>query len=134
MQVASRYALVWGIVYPFPYLAASPAYTSMLLAWSLTEVIRYVYFALSLSMGEPPAWFTWLRYSTFTVLYPIGISSECWMIWSAVEPAANVHPLLPWSLYVVLASYVPGSYVLYTHMLKQRRKVLARLRTGGKAE
>ncbi len=133
MQVASRYLLVWPVVYPFPHLAAAPAYTSMLLAWSLTEVIRYAYFALALTLPagrQPPAWFTVLRYSTFTVLYPVGISSECLMIWSARAPAAALHPLLPWALYAVLAIYIPGSYVMYTYMLRQRRKVLARLKQG----
>lgn len=128
MQVLSRFVLVWAVVYPFPQLAASPFYSSMLLAWSLTEVIRYTYFAVSLSSagGCPPA-FTWLRYSTFTVLYPVGILSECAMIWLAAEgPAAALHELAPWVLRAVLVLYVPGSYIMYTHMMKQRRKVLAR--------
>ncbi|EFW98819.1 phosphatase-like protein [Grosmannia clavigera kw1407] len=135
MQVASRLLLVWAIVYPFPAeTTSSPFYTSMVLAWSLTEVIRYSYFALSLARGPerpPPSWFTALRYSTFLVLYPVGISSEVRLVYLAAttpSAAATLHPLYPAALYAVLAVYVPGSYILYTHMLAQRRKVLRRLK------
>ncbi|KAG9594591.1 PTPLA-domain-containing protein, partial [Aureobasidium melanogenum] len=77
MQVASRILLIWGIVYPFPNTVAfSPIYSSMLIAWSVTEVIRYSYFAINLSAGSVPAIWMWLRYNTFFVLYPLGISSE----------------------------------------------------------
>jgi very-long-chain (3R)-3-hydroxyacyl-CoA dehydratase len=63
MQVASRLLLVWGIGYNFPDTTKySPAYSSMLVAWSVTEVIRYSYFVFVLSgMGVPRLW-TWLRY------------------------------------------------------------------------
>ena len=138
MQVASRLLLVWAVVYPFPNATTSSVFfTSMLLAWSLTEVIRYFYFALSLARsnaGRTPAvpdWFTTLRYSTFLVLYPIGISSEVRLVYlAAVTPGAadSVHPLYPYVFYAILAIYVPGSYILYTHMLAQRRKVLRKLK------
>lgn len=109
----------------------------MLLAWSATEVIRYFYFALSLARANAdterpvPAWFTRLRYSTFLVLYPLGISSEVRLIYlAAATPGAaeSLHPYYPLALYAILGIYVPGSYILYTHMLAQRRKVLRRLK------
>ncbi len=124
-QVASRLFLVWGIVFLFPGTARSAFYTSMLVAWSATELVRYSYFALALCGVQPRA-LTWLRYSTFIVLYPLGIVSECRLILLASGPAARVHPLAPLVLYAVLVIYVPGSYVLYTHMLRQRRKTLSK--------
>ncbi|KFA68833.1 hypothetical protein S40285_01150, partial [Stachybotrys chlorohalonatus IBT 40285] len=127
MQVASRFILVWGIVYPFSHLAQSPFYTSMLVAWSITEVIRYSYFALTLS-GFQPRFLTWLRYNTFFVLYPLGISSECALLWLATEPAGQRSELAKWVLYTVLLVYIPGSYTLYTYMMSQRRKVLRDLK------
>lgn len=70
MQVASRLLLVWGIGYAFPQTTRfSPAYSSMLLAWSVTEVIRYGYFALALSASVPRVW-TWLRYVSLS-LFPL---------------------------------------------------------------
>ncbi|KAK7753458.1 hypothetical protein SLS62_004533 [Diatrype stigma] len=128
MQVFSRYAIVWGVTDLFPGIARdSPAYASMLLAWSTTEVIRYSYFALTLAAGgKPPAPLHWLRYHAFFVLYPVGISSEAWLIWRAVEPARDaVHPYYSTALFLyVVAVYPPSAYILYTHMMTQRRKVM----------
>ncbi|KAI0013894.1 tyrosine phosphatase-like protein [Xylariaceae sp. FL0662B] len=126
MQVFSRYAIVWGVTGPFPQLARSPAYSTMLVAWATTEVIRYSYFALTLARaGQPPRALHWLRYHAFFVLYPLGISSEAILIWYAVGPANALHPLYSMFLfgYVALV-YPPAAYVLYTHMMAQRRKVL----------
>ncbi|KAL7927924.1 hypothetical protein ACQKWADRAFT_318007 [Trichoderma austrokoningii] len=102
MQVASRFLLVWGVLFLYPYLAIqAPTYSSMLVAWSVTEVIRYTYFALTLS-GMTPRILTWLRYNTFFILYPVGILSECSLVYLAARSA----------------------YILYTHMMAQRRKVM----------
>jgi len=140
MQVSSRLLLVWGVVHLFPSLAKSAGYSSMLLAWSITEVIRYSYFVLSLN-GFQPKLVTWLRYNTFYVLYPLGISSECWMIWNAIEPAKAWRVEYAYLLQLILFAYTPGkiscwcwvelrlmciagSYILFTHMMSQRRKVM----------
>jgi hypothetical protein len=58
MQVASRLLLVWGIAYPFSETTKySLAYSTMLIAWSVTEVIRYSYFVFALSgQGVPKIW------------------------------------------------------------------------------
>jgi very-long-chain (3R)-3-hydroxyacyl-CoA dehydratase len=115
MQVASRFLLVWGVLFLYPYLAIqAPTYSSMLVAWSVTEVIRYTYFALTLS-GLTPRILTWLRYNTFFILYPIGILSECSLVYlAAVGPAATATEaplsLMPYVLYGVLAVYVPGKF------------------------
>jgi very-long-chain (3R)-3-hydroxyacyl-CoA dehydratase len=123
MQVSSRLLLVWGIINNFPYLAKSAIYSSMLIAWSITEVIRYFYFTLSLS-GFLPGFITWLRYNTFYVLYPLGISSECWLIYTAIMPARNKRQEYAWVLQLILFVYVPGSYILFTHMMAQKRKIM----------
>ncbi|KAJ5669414.1 hypothetical protein N7462_010484 [Penicillium macrosclerotiorum] len=133
MQVASRLLLVWGIMFPFAgdivgadgvAQLGDYAYLGCVGAWGITEIIRYGFFAITLSGNTVPAWWTWLRYNTFYILYPIGISSECTLIFKALEPAAAINPLFRWALIAILIIYVPGSYVLYTHMIAQRRKVL----------
>ncbi|EOD48515.1 Protein-tyrosine phosphatase-like PTPLA [Neofusicoccum parvum] len=124
-EVASRLLLVWGIAYPFPHSTShSPAFAGMLLAWSVTEVIRYSYFVFLLSSGRIPSFLSWLRYNTFYVLYPLGISCECWLVYKAIGPAGEVNPLIAYGLWAVLAIYVPGSYILYSHMMAQRRRVM----------
>ena len=60
LQVSSRLVLVWAVVDRFPQLGESWAYSAMLLAWSLTEGVRYSYFVLSLR-GAVPKPLTWLR-------------------------------------------------------------------------
>ncbi|KAF2156684.1 PTPLA-domain-containing protein [Myriangium duriaei CBS 260.36] len=125
MQVASRLFLVWGPVSQFTGIAGfSRAYSSMLFAWSVTEVIRYSFFAFSLGLGSVPDFLLWLRYNTFFVLYPIGITSECILIFKTISAALEQNFLLGALWVVVLFVYVPGSYILYTHMMAQRRKVM----------
>lgn len=129
MQVASRLLLVWGIVQPFPFVAESPGYSSMLVAWSVTEVIRYSYFVFNLS-GYNPGIVTWFRYNTFYVLYPLGISSECWLLSNAISPAGKLHPVFGWALQIIRLIYIPGSYILFTHMIAQRKKVFKSMKSA----
>lgn len=146
MQVASRLLLVWGVGYNFPQTTRnSPAYSGMLFAWSVTEVIRYSYFVFVLSgLGVPRLW-TWLRYAlfspfeavcaglltkacfrynTFLVLYPLGVASETWLIFKAIGPAEKMRKEYGVVLWAILATYVPGFYMLFTYMLGQRRKIM----------
>ncbi|KAL8763219.1 MAG: hypothetical protein Q9184_000937 [Pyrenodesmia sp. 2 TL-2023] len=121
LQVSSRLFLVWAIVDHFPAATStSPFYSSMLVAWSATEVVRYSYFVLNLR-GSVSGFMTWLRYNMFYVLYPMGITSECVLVWKASEAAGEPWRWVGW---IVLGLYVPGSYVLYTYMIAQRRKVM----------
>ena len=98
----------------------------MLLAWSVTEVIRYSYFAFTLasaalaagssgSMAEEKSGIllqllTWLRYSTFFVLYPVGILSEWWLVYNAATGPAGpeVGRWYEYLMIVVLVAYLPG--------------------------
>ncbi|PYH96829.1 PTPLA-domain-containing protein [Aspergillus ellipticus CBS 707.79] len=142
MQVASRILLVWGIMYLFreggvvggdgvvvggieeKAKTGDYGFLGCLVAWGVTECIRYGFFALQVSGWGVPGWWAWLRYNTFYVLYPLGITSECVMVVMALGPAAEWMPVYRWFLVAVLGIYVPGSYILYTHMIAQRRKAL----------
>ena len=102
IQVSSRLLLVWGITEQFsavraPFLSSchththippqaqtNPLYASMILAWSITEVIRYAFYAFSLLGREPPRALTYLRYTTFYALYPLGAGSEAFLILATV--------------------------------------------------
>ena len=52
------------------------------------------------------------RYNTFYVLYPLGISSECTLVYKALTPAAELNPLYWWFFVIVLGIYVPGMFSL----------------------
>ncbi|KAK7530950.1 tyrosine phosphatase-like protein [Phyllosticta citribraziliensis] len=134
MQVASRLLLVWGVAFFLPDAVADGgadggwAWAGMLVAWSVTEVVRYGYFVCVLGRGgRVPGALGWARYNFFYALYPLGITCECWLVaravWSGVAEEA-FGPLAKWALVGVLGVYVPGSYVLYTHMISQRRRVM----------
>ncbi|PLB54934.1 phosphatase-like protein [Aspergillus steynii IBT 23096] len=134
MQVASRLLVVWGVLYLFGgdivgnaqqgAQTGDAAFLGCLTAWGVTECIRYGFFALQVLGTGVPGWWTWLRYNTFYVLYPLGITSECVLVVKALAPAGEFEPLYRWFLIAVLGIYVPGSYILYTHMIAQRKKVL----------
>ncbi|KAH8704122.1 putative phosphatase-like protein [Talaromyces proteolyticus] len=146
MQVASRFLVVWGVMFTFhegaEYVASVPsgagilgnegvtqygdyAFLGCMFAWGITECIRYGFFAMQLAGVGVPGFWLWLRYNTFFVLYPIGISSECVLIYLGLEPAGQfVSEYYKYFLIAMLGVYVPGSYILYTHMMTQRRKVM----------
>ncbi|CDO75667.1 hypothetical protein BN946_scf184941.g20 [Trametes cinnabarina] len=138
IQVGSRLYLVWGITYQFPETHSNPLYASMVLSWSITEVVRYTFYACNL-LGSEPRLLFFLRYTLFYVLYPTGASSEALLIYATLphtdgfaealfrttNALEGAHALVRQVLFFV---WWPGLYVMYTHMMKQRRKVYG----GGK--
>jgi len=140
MQVTSRLILVWAIVEQYESARINPIYASMVLAWSVTEIIRYSFYASNLLKYEP-RWLLWLRYNTFFVLYPVGAGSEAALIFSTLPSSApslsgsswTTKAWGPWD-YVRATLFLiwwPALYVLFSHMMQQRRKVLGKS-TGSK--
>ncbi|KAF4621163.1 hypothetical protein D9613_000611 [Agrocybe pediades] len=138
MQVSSRLFLVWGITEQFPEVRSNPLYSSMVLAWSLTEIIRYSFYAFNL-VGLNPRVLSFLRYTTFYILYPLGASSEAFLIYATLPSSS---PIPGWQAWIqgmwkptdyaralLFAIWWPGLYVMYTYMIVQRRKVLGKPKT-----
>ncbi|KAH7910590.1 PTPLA-domain-containing protein [Hygrophoropsis aurantiaca] len=128
MQVSSRLFCVWAIVVRYPATHTNPIYTTMISAWALTEVPRYMFYMISLMGVEPPKALVWLRYSTFYILYPLGASSEAFLMLSTIPEWAN-NAWVSWAPedYVragLFCIWWPGLYAMYSHMMQQRRKVL----------
>nr|AGN32874.1 protein tyrosine phosphatase [Trypanosoma rangeli] len=143
IQVSSRLLVLFGALrIGVTDARSSPCFTHMVVAWSLSEVIRYAYYATSLlDVKSKPL--TWLRYSAFMLLYPVGISGEIGCFYKALP---YIKAKKPWSMelpnrynwtfswyntvwFVLLGLYPYGSYVMYTYMLQQRRKVLGATKT-----
>ncbi|KAJ6989798.1 very-long-chain (3R)-3-hydroxyacyl-CoA dehydratase PASTICCINO 2 [Populus alba x Populus x berolinensis] len=51
---------------------------------AVLEIIRYSFFGVKEVLGFAPSWLMWLRYSTFLLLYPTGISSEVGLVYFAL--------------------------------------------------
>lgn len=138
-QIASRLYLTWGILWSFPEIQNHILVSSLVISWSITEIIRYSFFGTKEAFGSPPSWLLWLRYSTFLVMYPVGISSEVGLIYFAlphIKVSEKYCIRMPnkWNFafdyfygaIIALGIYVPGSPHLYTYMLGQRKKALAK--------
>ncbi|KAL5222742.1 hypothetical protein ABZP36_027455 [Zizania latifolia] len=83
-QIGSRLFLTWGVLWSFPETHSHILVTSLVISWSITEVIRYSFFGMKEAFGFTPSWLLWLRYSTFMLLYPTGICSEVGLIYIAL--------------------------------------------------
>lgn len=60
IQVASRLFMVWGVTERYSQAWSSPFYASMVLAWAITECIRYPFYANQLLGQEGPG-LLWAR-------------------------------------------------------------------------
>lgn len=140
LQVLSRLIVLYGAVEIGDSDARkSPIFVQMVIAWSLSEIIRYAFYTLN-TFHLKPKLLTWLRYSAFMVLYPVGITGEFGCLYKALP---YIHENKTWTvqlpntmnfvfnwyymvIFILVGIYPYGSYVMYTYMLSQRRKVLAR--------
>lgn len=108
----------------------------MLFAWSLTEMIRYSFYAFNL-INCNIGLLTWLRYTLFIALYPMGVSGEMWCYFDSLSylkssgfmrldmPNAYNFTFSPYVVTImILLAYGPGFPPLYFHMFAQRKKVL----------
>ena len=149
LQIASRVFVV-ALYNWLPSIANSSAIYTLAVAWGITEITRYSWYALNIWNANPKL-FTWFRYSTFLVLYPIGVFGELLSIWHALPSLAKgkyptggampyfvEHILMPacgflnvqpdvLMQYLVFPLYGVGLVFLYTYMLNQRSKALKKL-------
>jgi very-long-chain (3R)-3-hydroxyacyl-CoA dehydratase len=137
VQVISRVQLIL-VHYNFEDARLSEGMIPMVLAWGLVEVVRYLYLALNM-FGIAPRFLTWLRYTLFYVLYPLGVYGEMRVLYDALPSIYDSEWLsisLPnswnfsfsfatyiWLLIYVI--YIPGLYIQYTHMMAQRKRALS---------
>ncbi|EOX91952.1 Tyrosine phosphatase-like protein PASTICCINO 2A isoform 2, partial [Theobroma cacao] len=138
-QVGSRLYLTWGILWSFPEIRTHILVSSLVISWSITEIIRYSFFGMKEAFGFAPSWHLWLRYSSFLVLYPTGISSEVGLVYFAlpyIKGSEKYSVRMPnkWNFsldyfylaILALGFYVPGSPHLYRYMLAQRKRALSK--------
>lgn len=127
IQVASRvFVLFWINRVPAEAqieVAGLNGIMMVSVAWGITEVVRYSFYLLGL-MGKEWYPLTFMRYSFFLVLYPLGVTGEWFIVLSQARLDNWELTLVNILLYVVLASYIPFFPQLFGHMLKQRKQKL----------
>ena len=126
----------WFVLTQVAALQSNPATLALLLAWSLSDTVRYSWAALT-ALGICPRSLTWLRYTVFIPLYPAGTAAELTLLVRALPAAAagavvrrlSLPNALNFSfdysffLLFVLIIY-PGAWLtLYKHVFKQRAKL-----------
>jgi len=111
----------------------------LLFGWSVSELVRYSFYLCGF-IGVECACVKWARYSFFTFLFPIGGSGEFIVIYESLSVTASRRGLLSLALpnvanvsfcfysftILVLCCVVPSISKSYLHMLRQRRKALAK--------
>ena len=135
----ARANVLCAIVAPIPALHGSPAVLAMCVAWALGELCRYPWYALQLLGACPPA-LTYLRYTAFIPLYPVGVVGEVLAIVQALPHlkasgrydvrlpnAGNVAFSYHRFMQFALLTYPFAWWSLYSHMFRQRRRKLKEL-------
>jgi len=100
----------WG----YPLIAA---------AWGITEVVRALHYLAGLFNHEVQI-VNWLRYSLFTVLYPLGVTGEFLIMYGFWKWRGGQFDLIAAILAIIALSYLIFFPKLFGHMLAQRRKKL----------
>ncbi|KAJ8439915.1 hypothetical protein Cgig2_003981 [Carnegiea gigantea] len=113
----------------------SPSIFATFVSWSICDFIRYSHYAMN-CIGYCPHWSTFIRYTAFIPLYPLGAAGEVWLMYHALPYIREK------DLYGDFFSYFPLSYYtfiqilllcyplcwgkLYVHLLKQRQSKLGK--------
>lgn len=67
IQVGGKNLVVWTVMRRFPHLVANVqkggiwGFVGCVLAWGVSEMIRYGFFVVQIVRGEAPGWMKWLR-------------------------------------------------------------------------
>lgn len=125
LQYTARFMTTLGVSYFVPQSPGNflfRSYGLMTLAWSLSEIIRCVFYVTKLqNSNRVPYSLKWLRYSSFIVLYPVGLLNELSVVYETLKVT---HSAYRFFLIFALTAYIPGFLTLYLYMFKQRKKAL----------
>lgn len=83
MQVLGRALILFVVLGTNKQLHSHPVVWILFVLWSLIELIRYPYYALSV-VDVQVGFLTWLRYTAWIPLYPLGICTEGLVVWLSI--------------------------------------------------
>ncbi|SPP85801.1 very-long-chain (3R)-3-hydroxyacyl-CoA dehydratase 3 [Drosophila guanche] len=138
-QVSGRNFILFLMIEWEPRMHAKPVVFYVFLIWSLVELIRYPFY-LSQLLGREVGLLTWLRYTIWIPLYPMGIVCEGIIVLRnipyieetkrfTVEMPNKLNITFDMVLFLklyLLLLILPGTYLVMSHMSKLRAKKLGR--------
>ncbi|KAL0491294.1 very-long-chain CoA dehydratase [Acrasis kona] len=124
-QSVGRMCVAYGVN---DFVSHSPLNASLNVAWSVADIIRYAFYVTSL-WDITPQWLTYLRYTAFLLLYPVGMASEVGLVLTALYKGRGVpqeNPLAykAFALFFFAVIVGKGYPKVLRHMLALRRAKL----------
>lgn len=137
LQVTARNFILFAMIDQESRMMIKPVVFYLFIVWSIIEVIRYPYYLTQL-VNKEISILTWLRYSIWIPLYPIGGMCEGIIILRnipyfeetkrftvAMPNSINFAFHMPSFMYIyILFLILPGIYFVMMHMQKMRAKKL----------
>lgn len=137
LQVTGRNFVLFAIIHVESRIQEMPVVFVLFMVWSLVELIRYPYYIISLVKKEVPL-LTWLRYTVWIVLYPLGFLCEGTVLLRSLpffEETKRFTVEMPnkWNFTFDMVAFMkiymgfillPGLYIVMKHMTKLRTKKL----------
>lgn len=134
LQVGGRNFILFALVMLHKELHSSAVVYFLFMAWALVETIRYPFYVVSL-FRKKFYWLSWLRYSCWVVLYPVGLTCEGLIVFKSIPLVAKSGILsisLPNSMNFAFSfSYFLWIYIILlifggSYMMKHLRILRAR--------
>ncbi|KAK7501636.1 hypothetical protein BaRGS_00007067 [Batillaria attramentaria] len=135
-QWIGRNFILFGLILQEPRLQERPVVFYLFLVWATIELVRYPFYMLQSAGREVPI-MTWLRYTLWIPLYPLGMLLEGTVVFMAMPlfeetgffsfslpNRANMAFYFPWLLRVHPLIIAGAGYFLLRHMYQQRKKKL----------
>lgn len=137
MQVTGRNFILFGYIDGEERIQSKPIVMCLFIVWSSVEIIRYPYYILTLNNSEVRL-LTWLRYSVYVLLYPLGFMCEGLVMLIGLfylDDKKRLSIELPnrWNFtfsminvtkFYMTFVFLPGLYIVMKHMTKLRAKKL----------
>lgn len=139
MQISGRNFILFAMLEFEPRMTTKPVVFYLFIVWASIEVVRYPYYLSQLFKFEMEL-LTWLRYSLWIPLYPLGVFCEGIIVLRNIpyfEETGNLSIAMPnklnWTFHMPTFLYLyltflllPGIIFMMTHMQKVRTKKLSK--------
>ncbi|XP_022106677.1 very-long-chain (3R)-3-hydroxyacyl-CoA dehydratase-like [Acanthaster planci] len=146
IQVLGRDLLLFMVIMPNEDIHGEPIVCYLFMIWSAIEVVRYPFYICATLNYESEV-ISWLRYTMWIPLYPLGLMSEAIVTYIAIPyfrdtgmfslvlpNSVNMAFSFDYYLYVHLGLIATGGPFMLSHMWKQRQKRFGSLKKKIKSQ